>query len=351
MARTRSAVAERAIDRSRRRMDDASVDAYVGGSEADELVAGVGSVLDADSFMDLERADVMRDAQRAARDRERHRLDDELDAAQTARDVAEAALADHDARLLAARRAVVDAGVALEAARARVAELDAAEVEWLRAASRTAASPIMGPIALDVDDLVRKVRSANVQVRLTVPLEELAALFLEEGRAEGVRGDVAFAQSILETGSFTNPASGSIVVYTDNNFAGIGACDSCEHGRRFATARDGVRAQIQALRTYADPTVDSPDDYASPMVLPQQLDWIRAGRTKTWYELTGKWATGAHYGLHVFSVYRDMYAMRTEAPAEVAVAAVPTSTVNPVAWLVAVARVERVTRVGDGGAG
>ncbi len=40
----------------------------------------------------------------------------------------------------------------------------------------------------------------------------------------------------------------------DNNFAGIGACDSCAGGDRFANAREGVRAQIQLLRFYADPT-------------------------------------------------------------------------------------------------
>ena len=38
----------------------------------------------------------------------------------------------------------------------------------------------------------------------------------------------------------------------NNNFAGIGACDSCGNGFQFSSALNGVRAQIQLLRNYAD---------------------------------------------------------------------------------------------------
>ena len=51
-------------------------------------------------------------------------------------------------------------------------------------------------------------------------LEQLAEIFLEEGKAEGVRGDVAFAQSLHETGYFK---FGGIVLPSQNNYAGIGA--------------------------------------------------------------------------------------------------------------------------------
>jgi hypothetical protein len=337
LSRAELRLAQRAIHRNQRRSELASIDEYVGARPTDELVDSVESVLSADSLMDLERAHVLRDAQRDGRAAERQQLGRDMGRAAAAVDDSDRDLEALDERLLDARHAVVAARVALDASVSKVAELDAFEEEWLAAAARTAASPIMGPSALDVDDLVRKVRAADVTVRTTVPLEELAALFLEEGAAEGVRGDVAFAQSILETGSFSNPASGSKVIFTDNNFAGIGACDSCEHGRVFETARDGVRAQIQALRTYADPTVDSVDDYAHAMVLPKQLEWIRAGKTKVWYELTGKWATGAGYGLHIFDVYRDMYAMRTET--ELAAPTMATDTSALAATVVAKSRV------------
>ena len=59
---------------------------------------------------------------------------------------------------------------------------------------------------------------------------------------------------MLETGSFSYPAGGQ-VRGTDNNFAGMGACDSCNGGNRFPDARTGVRAQLQQLRVYADATL------------------------------------------------------------------------------------------------
>ena len=42
----------------------------------------------------------------------------------------------------------------------------------------------------------------NYKPRITVPIRDLAQLYLDEGARIGVRGDVAFAQSILETGGF-----------------------------------------------------------------------------------------------------------------------------------------------------
>ncbi len=64
--------------------------------------------------------------------------------------------------------------------------------------------------------------------------------------AEGVRGDVAFAQAMVETGAFTSPLT------RHNNFAGIGACDSCPTGFDFDSPQLGVRAQMQLLHAYAD---------------------------------------------------------------------------------------------------
>lgn len=81
-------------------------------------------------------------------------------------------------------------------------------------------------------------------------LEQLASLFLEEGQAEGVRGDIAFAQSIKETGYFKY---GGIVLPSQNNYAGIGALNGNAQGQAasFPEPRIGVRAQIQHLKAYA----------------------------------------------------------------------------------------------------
>jgi len=81
-------------------------------------------------------------------------------------------------------------------------------------------------------------------------VQQLAEMFLEEGRAEGVRGDVAWAQSLLETGYFKY---GRIVTPDMNNYSGIGALYEDRPGvaARFDSPRLGVRAQIQHLKAYA----------------------------------------------------------------------------------------------------
>src|SRR5205823_12372671 len=84
-------------------------------------------------------------------------------------------------------------------------------------------------------------------------LQQLASMFISEGSRYGVRGDIAFAQSIVETAWFNFPDYG-IVHPDNNNFAGIGACDSCGNGFQFSSALAGVRAQMQLLRNYADST-------------------------------------------------------------------------------------------------
>ena len=49
-------------------------------------------------------------------------------------------------------------------------------------------------------------------------------MFVDEGNRYLVRGDIAFAQSIIETGWFNFPDYGHRASPSNNNFAGIGAC-------------------------------------------------------------------------------------------------------------------------------
>jgi hypothetical protein len=136
-------------------------------------------------------------------------------------------------------------------------------------------------------------------------------MFLDEGVRTGVRGDVAFAQSILETAGFRNPGAAA----TDNNFAGIGWCDSCKHGFNFPDAQTGVRAQLQLLRTYVDPTF--PDEaYKDPILLKGTLKLGFRGKVQTWWDLWGTWATGALYGQRVYDLYLRMVTFAEKVPAE-----------------------------------
>jgi predicted nucleic acid-binding Zn-ribbon protein len=171
-------------------------------------------------------------------------------------------------------------------------------------AATSASSPILGPALLTAQQLADFVRARGYHPRITVPLDELAQDYITEGANAGVRGDVAFAQSILETGGFSFPGGGQVLI-NDNNFAGIGACDSCKHGFSFESAQIGVRAQMQALRIYVDPDLVE-TTLKQPLVMPKMLNLGFRGRVQTWWDLWGTWATGAFYGQRVYDIYTQI---------------------------------------------
>lgn len=76
---------------------------------------------------------------------------------------------------------------------------------------------------------------------------EYAKLYLEEGDAEGVRGDGAWIQSCKETGNFKFNG-GTAVTFNQNNFCGLGVTKKGMNGHSFETPRLGIRAQIQHLK-------------------------------------------------------------------------------------------------------
>ena len=110
---------------------------------------------------------------------------------------------------------------------------------------------IMGTAQATAQQMALFCRSRNSAPQITgCSLEALAQMYLIEGATEGVRGDVAFAQSLHETGFFR---FGGIVQPGQNNFAGIGALNGNAAGQAatFPNALTGVRAQIQHLKAYA----------------------------------------------------------------------------------------------------
>jgi hypothetical protein len=145
----------------------------------------------------------------------------------------------------------------------------------------------------------------------TVSLETLAAYFVEEGADEGVTGDIAFMQSIVETGWFR--FNGSIPA-SFNNFAGIGATDANPAPATFSDARTGVRAQIQHLRAYADPTAVSctvpPLHHAC--VDPRFHLVLPKGKAPTWNQMgSGNWASASTYSSSILGLYVEALAYAT----------------------------------------
>ena len=126
-----------------------------------------------------------------------------------------------------------------------------AELNGGATTTETGKTEIMGKAKASAQQMALFARSKNAEPQLPAcSLEQLAQFFLEEGEAEGVRGDVAFAQSLHETGFFKY---GGIVLPTQNNYAGIGALNGNAKGQAatFPDPRTGVRAQIQHLKAYA----------------------------------------------------------------------------------------------------
>jgi hypothetical protein len=136
-------------------------------------------------------------------------------------------------------------------------------------------------------------------------VETLARHYLEEGAAEGIAGDVAFIQAIVETGWFRFPG---LVGAHQNNFAGIGATDERPSPATFPDARIGVRAQIQHLRAYADADAlacDTPPLH-HPCADPRFHLVTPKGRARWWNEMGGgNWATSRAYGETILSLYRE----------------------------------------------
>lgn len=204
----------------------------------------------------------------------------------------------------------------LPAADRAVADAQTSEAKasfWLarwQAVAGGTATRIMGPTLLSGPELAEWFTGTRRKARITVPIAELTQDFVEEGTAAGVRGDIAFAQSILETGSLSFPDGGQVLP-TDNNFAGMGACDSCATGNRFPDARTGVRALMQQLRVYADPNlVNSQLD--PPAVNPKLDQHFLKGKVPTWAGLTHTWATADLYGDRIIQIYCQILGWLTD---------------------------------------
>jgi peptidoglycan hydrolase CwlO-like protein len=199
----------------------------------------------------------------------------------------------------------------------KVAEANRAlEVAEEIGALRAMGEPVMGPTVLSPQEIVAWYRSSGSSPRLSggMSIDELVQIFVEEGTSENVRADFAFAQSYIETGGFR--AGGS-----DNNFSGLGACDGCSGEKQFPTARDGIRAQIQHLRNYADrrsTTSDlnyPPSPYwygADPGVAARNFNTFFAkGWAPTWQMMgRGNWATDPNYSAKVIGIYNRMIATK-----------------------------------------
>ena len=133
-------------------------------------------------------------------------------------------------------------------------------------------------------------------------ITEFCQILCQEAASEGIRAEVVFAQSMLETGYLQFQG---VVDAEQFNFAGLGATGGGEKGADFSSygeegVRMGLRAQIQHLKCYANK-----EPLNNECVDPRWQNWLRG--MAPYVEWLGKqenpneigWATGENYGYNI----------------------------------------------------
>lgn len=203
-------------------------------------------------------------------------------------------------------------------------------------------TPIMGAMEItDPNKLTAYVKQVNPDFN-----PEIAKAFIDIGAKYGMRGDIAFCQSIHETNwfRFTGDAKSEW-----NNYSGIGVtgakCDAAvaiekpfvegvitiwtpdnrSVGVKFATPHLGVQAQMQHLLAYAAPS-GTPIPGGDPVVDPR-FGLVTRGIAPNWEDLGGRWAVpgysrdsygslkeamvkGASYGQSIMKKFAELKAFK-----------------------------------------
>ena len=168
---------------------------------------------------------------------------------------------------------------------------------------------IMGTAVATVQQMQSYIQKVNPAVPKSVI--DMVEYYISEGKTEGVRGDIAFAQSCLETGNFT--FSGSAVTLDQNNFCGMGVTKNGVKGNSFETSQLGIRAQIQHLQAYA-----STDRLKQTVVDPRYI-YVTRGCAE-YVEYLGiqenpqhqGWAAGKDYGNKIIAILNSILSTEKE---------------------------------------
>lgn len=168
------------------------------------------------------------------------------------------------------------------------------------------------------EDDIRAMMERNYPEQGFTPFpKNIAELYIEIGEKYNIRGDLAFAQALKETGYFQ--FYGSVQAF-QNNFCGLGASgveNTGEealngvdpdrvysipglHGLTFATVADGVEAHIQHLYAYTSQQ-ELPDGCE---LLDPRFGYVKRGVAARWIDLDGRWAIpGNGYGESIIRDY------------------------------------------------
>ena len=140
-------------------------------------------------------------------------------------------------------------------------------------------------------------------------IEEFCQIYYEECETEGIKAEVAFVQSMIETGFLQFGGSVKIEQF---NFAGLGATGNGVSGNSFENVRIGIRAHVQHLKCYAN---DEP--LKNECVDPRWGEWLRGKAPYVeWLSIPNNpngtgWAGDADYAAKLLKGIQDM--KKTEA--------------------------------------
>ena len=170
---------------------------------------------------------------------------------------------------------------------------------------------IMGTTTVTLEDMTSQYEAQGV----TYPsetlkdggaetIEEFCRIILEEASFEGVRAEVVYEQSMLETGWLQFQGDAQAQQY---NFAGLGTTGGGVQGNSYPDVRTGIRAQVQHLKAYAC-TEDLNENCVDT-----RFDMVRRGSAPyvEWLGIQenpngGGWAAGANYGSKLRRLLADL---------------------------------------------
>ena len=135
-------------------------------------------------------------------------------------------------------------------------------------------------------------------------IETFCQMYYDEAAAEGVRPEVAFAQTMKETGFLQYGGDASIEQF---NFAGLGTTGNGVPGNSYPDVQTGIRAQIQHLKAYAT------SDSLNQECVDDRYEYVKKG-SAPYVQWLGQqenpeglgWATGDNYGYDIVGMIEDM---------------------------------------------
>lgn len=171
--------------------------------------------------------------------------------------------------------------------------------------------PIMGKSEVTLEQMIRYYNQSGQEYPGDIlgeggapDIETLCQIYLEEAEKEGIRPEVAFAQTMKETGWLQYGGDAEI---TQFNFAGLGTTGNGVPGNSFSDVREGIRAQVQHLKAYATEDalqtacVDNRYSYVVKGCAPY-VEWLGQQENPEGYG----WATAENYGYDIVKMINEM---------------------------------------------